>query len=40
MGDRFSIGARTLYREGFRDIYKVLDGMTAWESVGYLLEKE
>jgi hydroxyacylglutathione hydrolase len=40
VGNRSSIGASILKRKGFKEVYNVLGGMTAWEALGYPLEKD
>jgi hydroxyacylglutathione hydrolase len=35
VGQRSSIGASILKKEGFQEVYNVLGGMTAWTSLGY-----
>jgi hydroxyacylglutathione hydrolase len=40
VGNRSSIGASILERNGFKDIYNVLGGMTAWQALGYPTMKE
>jgi hydroxyacylglutathione hydrolase len=35
VGNRSSIGASILERKGFKDIYNVLGGMTAWQALEY-----
>ena len=40
VGNRSSIGASILKQKGFEQVYNVLGGMTAWESLGYPLKKE
>ena len=35
VGQRASIGASILKKEGFREVYNVLGGMTAWTNLGY-----
>jgi hydroxyacylglutathione hydrolase len=35
VGQRASIGASILKKEGFEEIYNVLGGMTAWTNLGY-----
>jgi hydroxyacylglutathione hydrolase len=35
VGQRASTGASILKREGFREVYNVLGGMTAWAKLGY-----
>ena len=39
VGKRASIGASILKRQGFNDVFNVLGGMTAWESLGYPTKK-
>jgi hydroxyacylglutathione hydrolase len=39
VGNRSSIGASILKRKGFKEVYNVLGGMTAWESLGYPTKK-
>ncbi|MDQ1280397.1 MAG: hydroxyacylglutathione hydrolase [Thermoproteota archaeon] len=36
IGNRSSIGASILRREGYFEVYNVLGGMTAWKNAGYL----
>jgi hydroxyacylglutathione hydrolase len=40
VGNRSSIGASILKRKGFREVYNVLGGMTAWENLAYPTKKE
>ena len=40
VGNRSSIGASILKRKGFKEVYNVLGGMTAWENLGYPTKKE
>ena len=40
VGNRSSIGASILKQKGFKEVYNVLGGMTAWETLGYPLKKE
>ena len=40
VGYRGSLGASILKRLGFEDVYNVLGGMEAWQSLGYPLEME
>jgi len=40
VGKRASIGASILKRKGFSEVYNVLGGMTAWESLSYPLKKK
>jgi hydroxyacylglutathione hydrolase len=40
VGNRSSIGASILKRKGFKEVYNVLGGMTAWEALGYPLKKD
>jgi len=35
VGERSSIGASILKKEGFEEVYNVLGGMTAWTNLGY-----
>jgi len=35
MGHRAGLGASVLLREGCREVYNVLGGMTAWKAAGY-----
>jgi hydroxyacylglutathione hydrolase len=39
VGNRASIGASILKREGFQEVYNVLGGMTAWTNLGYPTKK-
>jgi hydroxyacylglutathione hydrolase len=39
VGNRSSIGASLLKREGFMDVFNVLGGMTAWTNLGYPTKK-
>lgn len=39
-GNRSSIGASILGRKGFKEIYNILGGMTAWQTLGYPIKKE
>ena len=40
VGNRSSIGASILKRKGFKEVYNVLGGMTAWENLVYPTKKE
>ncbi len=40
VGNRASLGASILKREGFEDVYNVLGGMIAWKNLGYPEKKE
>ncbi len=40
VGNRSSIGASILERKGFKEIYNVLGGMTAWQALSYATKKE
>jgi hydroxyacylglutathione hydrolase len=40
VGNRSSVGASILERQGFTDICNVLGGMTAWQALGYSVRKE
>jgi hydroxyacylglutathione hydrolase len=40
VGNRSSIGASILERKGFKQVFNVLGGMTAWENLGYPTKKE
>ena len=40
VGNRSSIGASILKQKGFKEVYNVLGGMTAWENLGYPMKKE
>lgn len=40
VGNRSSIGASILKRKGFKEVYNVLGGMTAWKSLGYPMKKD
>jgi hydroxyacylglutathione hydrolase len=35
VGHRAGLGASTLLREGYREVYNVLGSMTAWKAAGY-----
>jgi hydroxyacylglutathione hydrolase len=39
VGQRASTGASILKKEGFKEVYNVLGGMTAWTNLGYLKVK-
>jgi hydroxyacylglutathione hydrolase len=39
VGQRSSIGASILKKEGFAEVYNVLGGMTAWINLGYPTKK-
>jgi hydroxyacylglutathione hydrolase len=39
VGNRASIGASILKKEGFAEVYNVLGGMTAWTNLGYPTKK-
>jgi len=39
VGNRSSIGASILKRQGFKEVYNVLGGVTAWQANGYPLKK-
>ncbi len=40
VGNRSSIGASILKRKGFKEVYNVLGGMTAWQALGYPTKKD
>jgi hydroxyacylglutathione hydrolase len=40
VGNRSSIGASILKRKGFKEVYNVLGGMAAWESLSYPMKKD
>jgi hydroxyacylglutathione hydrolase len=40
VGNRSSIGASILKRKGFKDVFNVLGGMAAWESLRYPMKKD
>ena len=40
VGNRTSIATSILKRKGFKDVYNVLGGMTAWTNLGYPTKKE
>ncbi len=40
VGNRSSVGASILRRKGFKDVYNVLGGMTAWQALGYPTKKD
>jgi hydroxyacylglutathione hydrolase len=40
VGNRSSIGASILKREGFKGVFNVLGGMTAWETLKYPTKKK
>jgi hydroxyacylglutathione hydrolase len=40
VGNRSSIGASVLKKAGFKDVYNVLGGMTAWTNLGYPTKKD
>lgn len=40
VGNRSSIGASILKQKGFKEVYNVLGGMTAWQTLGFPLTKE
>ena len=40
VGNRSSIGASILKREGFKEVFNVLGGMNAWENLGYPMKKD
>ena len=39
VGNRASLGSSILRREGYREVYNVLGGMTAWRAAGYPVAK-
>jgi hydroxyacylglutathione hydrolase len=40
VGNRSSIGASILQRKGFKEVYNVLGGMTAWSHLGYPMKRD
>ena len=40
VGNRSSVGASILKREGFKEVFNVLGGMNAWETLRYPMKKE
>jgi hydroxyacylglutathione hydrolase len=39
VGNRSSIGASILQRKGFKEVFNVLGGMTAWQNLGYPIKE-
>jgi hydroxyacylglutathione hydrolase len=39
VGNRSSIGASILKRKGFKEVFNVLGGITAWENLSYPTKK-